>query len=222
MSRISFRRPDDPRADGDDAATVRELAWFVAATDFEPRDELTDDAMAAIVGEPLPAPITAAAVAARARRFGATFAALRDLWPVAWSGPRPFAVRATAIALVGMLVLGAGSAGSLVAVGAWNAMVPRPSPVVVPQVSPGPTPSPRPATPSPSVTPAPLPSPSPMRSSGPAVEATPSASQRPGGTVPRPSPTSVHTETHHPEMTHMPYETHAPSWTQDPWSSGWP
>ena len=53
-----------------------------------------------------------AGVAAREGRLGAMVGALRDTWHVAWSGGRPIAARAQAMAFVLLLVLAVGSVGA--------------------------------------------------------------------------------------------------------------
>jgi hypothetical protein len=183
-------RPDGGPVESDDIAAVdRELEWYAAASDVVPPVGLADKVMAAITAEPLPAPIAAATAAARGRRPWAALAALGDLWNVAWTGPRPVAIRATALTLVVLLLVGAVSAGGALAMGAWNAIAPRSAPVVIPSPSPSPTPTL-------------LVQPSPSASSQAQPTERPTSSSMPGPT-----------ETHHPEDTHSATETHHPEGT---------
>jgi cytoskeletal protein RodZ len=59
-------------------------------------------------------------------------AALRDTWEVAWSGGRPVAARAQAMAFVLLLVVAVGSVGAVTTVGAFNVLFPTTSSPTVP------------------------------------------------------------------------------------------
>ena len=69
--------------------------------------------MAAIAAEPAPRLVVKPATAVRGGRLGAFLVAVRESWAVAFSGGRPMAVRAQALAFVLLVVLAAGAlAGS--------------------------------------------------------------------------------------------------------------
>jgi hypothetical protein len=126
----------------------------------------TDRVMAAIADEPVPQPAIALRVALRRGRLGQALAAMGDAWRVAFGGPRPFAVRAQALALVLVLAIVTLGAGGAAVVGASRLLGldgPRPSavepsPIVSPPPSLRPSPSPSPSiSPSPSLGPTPTP-----------------------------------------------------------------
>jgi hypothetical protein len=167
---------------------------------IRPSDGFTDRVLNAIADEPLPRPMAVAGLAAREGRLGAMVAALRDTWHVAWSGGRPLAARAQAMAFVLLLVVAVGSVGAVTTVGAINVLFSTSS---TPSVGPAPS---NPAVVSPSLEPTETPSPSPS----PVVR--PSTSPDPTKTVkPAPTPTDTdqpaHTETPEPNETDEPNET---------------
>ena len=92
----------------DDADPLESAELLLMARELErldggairPSDGFTDRVLGAIADEPLPRPMAVAGVAAREGRLGAMVAALRDTWHVAWSGGRPLAARAQAMAFV--------------------------------------------------------------------------------------------------------------------------
>lgn len=225
-------RPTEVESDGTVDETLaalsvaRELEWYRDATDVEPGPGLIDQVMSAVTAEPRPAPLVAAASAIRSRRLGAILSSLRDVWRVAWSGPRPVAVRATALALVAITLVSLGSVGSLAIVGAWNTINPDRPQLVSPSperaaptpIAPAPSRSSEPnATPTsrPTAEPAPTPTPTPTPHDG-----------DHGGSNPGPSPAPTHAETpvpgttHHPDETHPPDQTHAPEPTDAGHSDG--
>ncbi len=221
-----WTRPDRFRPDevGDAATageqaeamgTARELEWLAAADDVAPSAGFADRVMAAVAAEPTPRPVTAAATAARQGAVLGVLGALGDLWRVAWTGGRPLAARAPAIALVLLLVVGTVGVGA-VGVGALGQLLDRPA------ESPSPTqvasPSPPPASPSVSPLPSASPSPSPDASPSPSPSAEPEESPEPGespdatsqaGPTARPRPT----DTPRPTRTPRPTETPEPSET---------
>ena len=149
-----------PGGEAELLGTARELEWLAASEDVGPGPGFADRVMTAVSREPTPRPVAAALVAARRRSPLAALAALGDLWRVAFTGGRPFAVRLPAMALVALLVLGSVGAGALGA-GALAGLLGRmpdatpalsPSPLV-PSSPPEPTASPS-ASASPSVSPA--------------------------------------------------------------------
>jgi hypothetical protein len=190
-------------ASADLLAMARELERLDGGA-IRPSDGFTDRVLAAIGSEPLPGPMAVAGLAARQRRLGTMLAALRDTWHVAWSGGRPLAVRAQAMAFVLLLIVAVGSVSGLAAVGAVNALFPPSSP---PSLQPNPTlhdasPSPEPTeTPAPAAAtaaPTPAETPEPARTTDPAR--TPQPHETPGPTE-RPG---------HPE-TPEPHDTSEPS-----------
>ena len=231
------RRPFRPEelAGGPDSPSSPELATALAAAreveslaafDITPTDGFADRVMVTIAAEPLPAPIVAVGAAARGGRLAALVASFGDVWRVAWSGGRPLAIRAQAVALVLVVIVALGSAGSLALVGGWNALAPLRSPestpVVSPEATPSPTPSPSPsesAEPSESPSESPEPSDSAEPSGTPAAPtdnggsgATPAVTPRP--TV-RPTATPKPTETPEPSSTPEPSPTPSPTGTDD-------
>ncbi len=204
---------------GDDArilATARELEWLAAADDVGPSAGFADRVMAAVAAEPTPRPVAAAATAARRGAPLGVLAAFRDAWRVAWTGGRPLAVRAPAMALVVVVMaatLGTGALGVGAVAGLLGApsQSPEPTPLVSPSpplVSPSPSPSPSPAptgTPGPADTPEPSPTLEP--GSSPETTAEPARTPRPTAT-PRATETSGPTDTPEPQET--PHETETP------------
>jgi len=145
-----------PSAEAELLGTARQLEWLAATEDIGPSPDFADRVMAAVSREPAPRPVAAALGAARRRSPLAALAALGDLWRVAFTGGRPFAVRFPAMALVALFVLGSVGAGALGA-GALAGLL-GPTPAATPALSPSPLvpsspPEPTPS-PSPSVSPA--------------------------------------------------------------------
>lgn len=120
---------------GDALAVARDLESNLAAGDVHPSATFVDRVMGAVALEPLPQPAIAAGTALRGGRLGAMAAALADSWRVAFSGGRPFAVRAQAAAFVLVVVLAMGSLGGIAAVGAVRLLQPAPSQVASPRPS---------------------------------------------------------------------------------------
>ncbi len=161
---------------------------------IRPSEDFTDRVLGAIADEPLPRPMAVAGVAAREGRVGALVGALRDTWHVAWSGGRPMAARAQAMAFVLLLVVAVGSVGAAATVGAINVLF---STTSTPSIAPEPS---LPAVVSPSVGPTASPSPSPTPS------VTPSTSPEPTKTA-KPTPTPTHTDGPRHTETPEPTET---------------
>jgi uncharacterized membrane protein YgcG len=145
----------------DDAAAAellviaRDLEAFARSESVTPSIDFEDRVMAAIAVEPPPRPITSHGVAG-------LVALVRDSWRLAWTGNRPMAVRAQAMAFVLLAAVALGSVVSLGAVGVGRLLSQaEPPPTVAPAPVPTPTRSPTPSmSPSPSVSPTPSPSPS--------------------------------------------------------------
>jgi hypothetical protein len=171
-----FRRRFDPSEIGSPAADATDLLG--AARDLEayadigwtgPSANFEDRVMTAIAVEPAPRLLGGPGIVAT----------LRQAWRLAWSGGRPIAVRAQAIALVLLATVALAGAGSIAVVAASRFMTSQVEPPPTIQPSPSPTPSP---TPSPSISPSPSPSVSPAPT--PTSTARPSATEtdEPGGT----------------------------------------
>jgi hypothetical protein len=232
-----FRRPfgpdDQPEAatgpgDGEPAsdvaralATGRELDSFAARDTTAPSADFTNRVMAAIAAEPTPRPVAAAGRALSQGRLVALLATFGDLWRVAFSGGRPFAVRAQALALVAVIVIAFGSLGGAAVVGALGLLSeeagPSPSESLSPSVAPSPSESP---SASPSATPSESPSGSPSPSASP-------SGSRTGSPTSSPTDTAEPTETASPigtddsdDRTPRPGETEKPSDTPDPTGDG--
>jgi hypothetical protein len=134
----------------------------------------TDRVMAAIATEPAPQPVIAFGSAVRARRIGATIAAVRDAWRVALGAGRPMVLRGQALALGLVVLLAVGGVTGGAAVGAVRLLVPDAT--ATPTIEPTPVPS---VEPSPTIEPSPSPSPSPTNSPEPTE--TPEPSETPEG-----------------------------------------
>jgi hypothetical protein len=209
---MSQRRPfhagelddTDPLESAELLLMARELERLDGGA-IRPSDGFTDRVLGALADEPLPRPMAVAGLAAREGRFGAMVAALRDTWHVAWSGGRPLAARAQAMAFVLLLVLAVGSVGAVTTVGAINVLF---STTSTPSIAPEPS---LPAVVSPSAGPTESPSPSPT----PMV--TPSTSPEPTKTA-KPTPTADHTE--RPGHTETPEPTETDDPTDDHGGSG--
>lgn len=185
----------------------RELDAYAAAERVEPRSDFTTRVMGTIALEPTPRPAVVAGRAFRRGRPLALVGALGDAWRVAFSGGRPIAARAQALAFVLVAAIGIGSIGGLVGVGAGAllnrgdlAPTPGPSPAI-PSRQPSPSVSPSPSmSPSPSASPSATPTESPTR--------TPDATPK---TTARPTDTAEPTDTPEPAETPKPGETPRPS-----------
>lgn len=133
---------------GEAQLAARALESQLAAADVHPSADFVDRVMRAVVDEPRPQPAVAAGLAMRRGRFGSMVAALADSWRVAFSGGRPVAVRAQAVAFVLVAILAVGSLGGIMAVGAVRLLAPAPSQVPSPPVV-GPTARPSDGVPTP-------------------------------------------------------------------------
>jgi hypothetical protein len=178
----------------------RDLDAFAAAERVEPRADFADRVMGAIAVEPAPRPVAVALDALRRGRPLALLAALGDAWRVAFSGGRPAAARAQALAFVLVAAIGIGSLGGLVGVGA-RALLNQPD------SSPTPGPSPTLPTTSPSPTVSPMPSVSPGPSVSPSATPTPTSTRTPNAT---PKKTAEPTDTAEPTETAEPTDTDQP------------
>jgi hypothetical protein len=194
-------------------ATGREIDSFATRDATLPSADFADRVMAAIAAEPTPRPVAAAGRALGQGRVVALLASVADMWRVAFSGGRPFAVRAQALAVVAVVVIALGSLGGAAVVGALGLLSDAPAPSPTESVSPSGSPSP---SESPSATPSESPSSSP--SDSPSPSASPS-----GSPTASPTDTAEPTETASPtgtddsdDRTPRPGETEKPSDTPDP------
>ena len=208
-----------PSAEAELLGTARQLEWLAATEDIGPSPDFADRVMAAVSREPAPRPVAAALGAARRRSPLAALAALGDLWRVAFTGGRPFAVRFPAMALVALFVLGSVGAGALGA-GALAGLL-GPTPTATPALSPSPLvpsspPEPTPS-PSPSVSPAESESAEPSGVPGSSESPEPSDALEPTGA---PAQTQGATEGNiaHPTGTQRPtlWPTYTPEATETP------
>lgn len=230
-----------PGAEAELLGTAREVEWLAATEDVGPSADFADRVMAVVSREPAPQPIAAALGAARRRNPLAALGALGDVWRVAFTGGRPFAVRLPAMALVALLVLGSLGVGAIGA-GALAGLV-GPAPTATPQLSPSPTPSPPPSpspSPSPAATDSPQPSGTPEATESPTPSGTPESSGTPAATdddddnngrptatarpaarptarpTPRPTLSPGATETPDPDESPTPTGTQRPTETPSP------
>ncbi len=191
-------------------AVARDLEANLAVGDVHPSSAFADRVMGAIALEPLPQPAIAAGSALRGGRLGAMTAALADSWRVAFSGGRPFAVRAQAAAFVLVVVVAAGSLGGVAAIGAVRFIQAAPSqvaspPPLVPSTQPLRNPS---LEPSDGLAPAIQPA----DSEGPKETEQPGQSEEPGETQ---EPTAKPGGTHDASKTPRPARTPKPTETDD-------
>lgn len=181
-----------PLTDAEQAAmlaTARDLETFARAESITPSASFEDRVMAAVAAEAPPRPV------ASGGWLAGLVAMIRDSWRIAFSGGRPMAVRAQALALVMLVVVAFGSVGTLAAVGVAQLL--SDGPTQPPTIAPSPAPSLVAPSPSlvPSVSPSVEPSPSMSPSPSPSPSASPEPSETPestdeggsGGTA-RPSP----------------------------------
>jgi hypothetical protein len=147
-------------------ATGRELESLAASTVATVEVDFADRVMAGIRREPLPSPVEAARSALVHGSVPRLVAALRDAWLVALSGARPTRLRAEALALVLVAVVGLASMLSLGALGVTGGLgllgtspgpaLPEPTATLRPSTDPSSPPS-RAPSPSPPPTPTPAP-----------------------------------------------------------------
>ena len=134
-------------------AIARDLEAFARAETVGLSVDFEDRVMVAIAAEPPPRAVSAGGVMG-------LIALVRDSWRLTWSGDRPLAVRAQALAFVLLAAVALGSLGSLAAVGVGALLVPdAPPPSVLPAPSPMPSPS-APPSQTPSISPSPSGTPS--------------------------------------------------------------
>ena len=208
-----------PSAEAELLGTARQLEWLAATEDIGPSPGFADRVMAAVSREPAPRPVAAALGAARRRSPLAALAALGDLWRVAFTGGRPFAVRFPAMALVALFVLGSVGAGALGA-GALAGLL-GPTPAATPALSPSPL---VPSSP-PEPTPSPSPSVSPAESESAEPSGVPGSSESPepsDALEPTGAPAQIQGATEgniaHPTGTQRPtlWPTYTPEATETP------
>ena len=208
-----------PTAEAELLGTARQLEWLAATEDIGPSPDFADRVMAAVSREPAPRPVAAALGAARRRSPLAALAALGDLWRVAFTGGRPFAVRFPAMALVALFVLGSVGAGALGA-GALAGLL-GPTPAATPALSPSPL---VPSSP-PEPTPSPSPSVSPAESESAEPSGVPGSSESPepsDALEPTGAPAQIQGATEgniaHPTGTQRPtlWPTYTPEATETP------
>jgi len=202
-----------PSAQAELLRTARELEWLAAAEGVDPAADFTDRVMAAVRREPAPRPLAAALGAARRRSPIAALSALGDLWRVAFTGGRPFAVRLPAMALVALLVLGSITTGALGA-GALAGFLGR-TPDATPALSSSPVEFS--ASPSPSASPLETESPEPSGQPGSSESPEPSDTLKPTDASAQ-TPAATEDGSAHPSATPRPtsHSTQAPDATETP------
>ena len=150
------------------AGMARELESMTMTSAIQPSEGFADRVMLAIADEPLPQPVRAFGLALLGGHLRSAAAALGDAWRTVSSGLAPVAVRAQALALVLVVLVGSLTVAGGAAVGALGLLGPT-TPIPSPS---GPPPSVRQPSPSPSPDPSLLPSPE--DGAGPSPEASPS------------------------------------------------
>lgn len=221
---VSGLRPDELAAD---TRLARELEAGATRFTVRPSAEFTDRVMAAVVLEPVAAPVRAARTALRHGAVGAFLLSLRDAWRVSVSPAFPMAMRAQAMALVlvvGGLMAGTGAAAAG-ALGVFDGdpHTPIPSPAVqtlAPTAPPTEAPQEEPSTPGPSASPEPSPSVD-AESAEPSDSADPTdgtePDERSGAVSPTRRPAATQAPTRAPDPTPSPrHETHGNEHTQTP------
>jgi hypothetical protein len=164
---------------GDPAAAellvvARDLEAFARSESVMPSVEFEERVMAAIALEPPPRAVSTGGLVG-------LVAAVRDAWRLVWSGGRPLAVRAQALAIVLLAAVAFGSVGSLALVGVGRLLSQNAAPVVTPSPAPTPSPTPSPSSPSPSPSVSPSPSSMPSASPSPTETAEPAETAKPTG-----------------------------------------
>ena len=202
-------------------ATARVLEAHATADRIGPTEGFEDRVMAAIATEPAPRVVLRPGPAVRGGRPATFLIALRDAWAIATGQGRPMAVRAQALGFLLVVVVAAGSLGTVAAVGVGSLLEPRPSPV--PSVAPISTATP---SPEPSISPLPSPSPSiepsasPMATETAEPSETGEATETPEGTDDHGGASATETPdasgTSEPEDTPKPGETLKPGETPRP------
>lgn len=131
---------DEIAADG---RLVRDLEGLADRGTVRPSPDFADRVMAAIAGEPTPAPMVAAGSAVRRLSLVGLLAAVRDAARVSIGRGFPAAVRAQAFSLLlaAGLAVGAGAFGTAGALGLLNGPAPSPAPSIVPVATGTPEPS---------------------------------------------------------------------------------
>lgn len=206
-------------------AAARVLEAQASADRIGPTEGFEDRVMAAIATEPAPRVVLRPGPTVRGGRPAAFLIALRDAWAIATGHGRPVAVRAQALGFLILVIIAAGSLGTVTAVGVGSLLESRPTPP--PSVAPISTTSPTPeSTPSPSTSPSPSRSPSVEPSTSPTATPDPTETVEPTDT-PDPSETADDhggasstetpeaTDTSRPEDTAKPGETNKPGETPD-------
>jgi hypothetical protein len=149
---------------------ARDLEAYADVGLSGPTATFEERVMAAIAVEPAPRLLSLGPIST-----------LRQAWQLAWSGGRPLAVRARALALVLVAAVAIGAVGSLGVVAASRLVSPDVPPPPTTQPSPSPSPPPSPS-PSPSVSPSPSPSVSPTPTPTRTPRSSPTETIEPRGT----------------------------------------
>jgi hypothetical protein len=132
-------REEDSATDGDTPTAevlvvARDLEAFARSETVTPSVDFEDRVMAAITAEPPPRALASGGLPG-------LVAVVRDAWRLTWSGGRPLAVRAQALAFVLLAAVALGSLGTLAAVGIGRLLFPETPPIVTPAPLPTPSPS---------------------------------------------------------------------------------
>jgi hypothetical protein len=146
--------PSDEERFATEMSRQLEALTMTIASAIKPTEGFADRVMAAIAGEPLPQPVRAFGIALVGGHLRAAAAALGDAWRTISSAPTPIAVRAQALALVLVVLIGSLAVAGGATVGAMGLLsgtpptpgpsVPPPS-LVIPSPSPSPAPEPTPS-----------------------------------------------------------------------------
>ncbi len=102
------------------ATMARDLESMTMTSAIQPSEGFADRVMLAIAAEPLPQPVRAFGIAFFGGHLRAAGSAIGDAWRVVSSGPAPLVVRAQALALVLVVLLGSLTLVGGATVGGFN------------------------------------------------------------------------------------------------------
>lgn len=180
MTGGQFVHPSDEERIAADQARELEAMTMSITSAVKPSEGFADRVMEAIADEPLPQPVRAFGLALLGGHLRAAVSAVGDAWRTISSAPAPMVVRAQALALVLMVLVGSVALAGGATVGAFGLLNGTP-PTTRPSVPP---PSLEIQSPSPSPLPAPeaTPSETPQESSSAEPTDSPEATETPDAT----------------------------------------
>jgi uncharacterized membrane protein YgcG len=148
MTGGQFVHPSDEERIAADQARELEAMTMSITSAVKPSEGFADRVMEAIADEPLPQPVRAFGLALLGGHLRAAASAVGDAWRTISSAPAPMVVRAQALALVLVVLVGSVALAGGATVGAFgvlNGTPPTPGPSVPPPSLEIPSPSPSPS-----------------------------------------------------------------------------